>query len=182
MRIQLSEHTVVETHPDNETVDLRLDRPFDSLKQHLDSINLDEMSFKDHCHVPYLVLLYKYLGKWILEHGELPKSYKDKEKLKEMIKRGMRRDEHDSSNSEENFEEAMKAVNICIKASDIPESVVNILNDERCVNLTAKVSLKHDLHTSSARSAAIIYAFKLIDMILEQPLLDYREGGARFRR
>lgn len=141
MRIQIKEHTVVETHPDNETPDLRLDRPFDSLKKHLDSINLDEMSFKDHCHVPYLIILYKYLEKWILEHRTLPKLYKDKQQLRDMIKSGIRRDEHDSSNSEENFEEAMKAVNTCIRASEIPDNIKNILNDDRCINLTAKVSM-----------------------------------------
>lgn len=143
MRIQVKEHTVIETHPDNETLDLRLDRVFDSLKKHLDSINLDEMSFKDHCHVPYLVILYKYLQKWIFEHGRLPEIYSDKQQLRIMIQRGMRRDEHDSSNSEENFEEAMKAVNTSIKPSGVPDSVRNILNDDRCVNLTAKVSIKH---------------------------------------
>lgn len=135
----MKEHTVVETHPDNEMLDLRLDRPFESLKKHLDSINLDEMSFKDHCHVPYLIIMYKYLQKWILEHGALPKTYNDKQQLRKMIQSGMKRDEHDTSNSEENFEEAMKAVNTSIKPSDIPESVKNILNDDRCVNLTAKV-------------------------------------------
>ncbi|XP_072745070.1 NEDD8-activating enzyme E1 regulatory subunit [Anoplolepis gracilipes] len=140
MRIQVKEHTVIETHPDNETPDLRLDRPFDSLKKHLDSINLDEMSFKDHCHVPYLIILYKYLEKWLLEHRDLPKLYKDKQQLKDMIKSGIRRDEHDSSNSEENFEEAMKAVNTCIRTSDIPDNIKNILNDDRCINLTAKSS------------------------------------------
>lgn len=139
MRIQIKEHTVVETHPDNETTDLRLDRPFESLKKHLDAINLDEMSFKDHCHVPYLVILYKYLEKWISENNALPKTYRDKQRLREMVRSGMRRDEHDSSNSEENFEEAMKAVNTCVRASDIPDNVMNILNDDRCVNLTAKV-------------------------------------------
>lgn len=142
MRVQVKEHTVIETHPDNETLDLRLDRPFESLKKYLDSVNLDEMSFKDHCHVPYLVILYKFLEKWILEHGTLPKVYKDKLQLRKMIKNGMRRDEQDSSNSEENFEEAMKAVNKCIRVSDIPDNVVNILNDNRCINLTAKVLMK----------------------------------------
>jgi len=145
MRIQIKEHTVVETHPDNETLDLRLDRPFDSLKKHIDSINLDEMSFKDHCHVPYLIILYKYLEKWILEHGTLPTTYKEKQQLKDMIKSGMRRDEHDSSNSEENFEEAMNSVNKCLRVSDIPDSVINILNDDRCINLTAKVSMKYSI-------------------------------------
>lgn len=145
MRIQIKEHTVVETHPDNEMPDLRLDRPFDGLKKHIDSINLDEMSFKDHCHIPYLIILYKYLEKWISMHGALPKTYKEKQQLRDMIKNGMRRDKHDSSNSEENFEEAMKAVNKCVRVSDIPDSVINILNDDRCVNLTAKVSMKYSI-------------------------------------
>lgn len=139
MRIQIKEHTVIETHPDNETPDLRLDKPFETLKKHLDSINLDELSFKDHSHIPYLVILYKFLENWILNNGELPKTYKEKSQLKEMIKEGMRRDENDTANSEENFEEAIKAVNTCIGCTEIPENVMNILNDDKCINLTAKV-------------------------------------------
>ncbi|XP_066589037.1 NEDD8-activating enzyme E1 regulatory subunit [Prorops nasuta] len=140
MRIQVKEHTVVETHPDNERPDLRLDKPFDSLKKHLDSMNLDEMNFNDHSHVPYLVILYKYLKEWIAEYGDLPRNYKDKQKLKEMIRKGMRKDENDSRNIEENFEEAMKAVNTSISRTVVPSNVTNILNDERCINLTAKSS------------------------------------------
>lgn len=139
MRIQVKEHTIIETHPDNETPDLRLDKPFESLKHHLDSINLDEMSFKDHSHVPYLVILYKYLQKWILEKGELPKTYKEKQQFREMIKKGIRREDNDIANSEENFEEAIKAVNTCIGPTDISDSIMNILNDNQCINLTAKV-------------------------------------------
>lgn len=140
MRIQVKEHTIIETHPDNELPDLRLDRPFETLRKHLDSINLDEMSFKDHSHVPYLVILYKFLEKWILDHRELPKTYKEKHQLKEMIKEGMRREKNDTTNSEENFEEAIKAVNTCIGYTEIPDSVRNILNDDQCINLTAKSS------------------------------------------
>ena len=140
MRIQVKEHTIIETHPDNETPDLRLDRPFEALRNHLDSINLDEMSFKDHSHVPYLVVLYKFLEKWILDHRELPKTYKEKHQLKEMIKKGMRRDRNDAVNSEENFEEAIKAVNTCTGHTEISESVRSILNDDQCINLTAKSS------------------------------------------
>ena len=140
MRIQVKEHTIIETHPDNETLDLRLDRPFETLKKHLDSINLNETSFKDHSHVPYLVILYKFLEKWILDHRELPKTYKEKHQLKEMIKKEMRKDRNDTINSEENFEEAIKAVNICTGHTEISDSVRSILNDDQCINLTAKSS------------------------------------------
>lgn len=140
MRIQVKEHTVIETHPDNETPDLRLDKPFETLKKHLDSINLEEMNFKDYSHVPYLVILYKFLQKWIAVRKELPKTYKEKEEFRELIKEGMKRHENDMTNNEENFEEALKAVNTCIGYTEIPDNVTNILNDTRCINLTAKSS------------------------------------------
>lgn len=140
MRLQVKEHTIIETHPDNETPDLRLDKPFDSLKKHLDSINLENMSFKDHSHVPYLVILYKYLEKWISHKGDMPKTYKEKQLLKEMIKEGIRRDENDTKNTEENFEEAIKAVNTTIGRTEVPDSVMAVLNDDRCINLTGKSS------------------------------------------
>ena len=56
-----------------------------------------------------------------------------------MIKEAMRRDENDTANSEENFEEAIKAVNTCVGHTEIPDNVMNILNDDQCINLTAKV-------------------------------------------
>ncbi|XP_017879127.1 NEDD8-activating enzyme E1 regulatory subunit isoform X1 [Ceratina calcarata] len=140
MRIQVKEHTIIESHPDNEILDLRLDKPFEALKKHFDSINLDELSFKDHSHVPYLVVLYKYLEKWVSEKGQLPRAYKEKNQLKQMIREGMRRDENDKANSEENFEEAIKSVNTCLGCTAIPENVMSILNSDQCINLTAKSS------------------------------------------
>ncbi|XP_053987743.1 NEDD8-activating enzyme E1 regulatory subunit isoform X2 [Hylaeus anthracinus] len=140
MRIQVKEHTVIETHPDNETPDLHLDKPFETLKTHLDSINLEEMSFKDYTHVPYLIILYKFLQKWITERKELPKTYKEKREFRELMKEGMRKHENDITSIEENFDEAIKAVNTCIGHTEVPDSVKNILNDDRCINLTAKSS------------------------------------------
>lgn len=61
IRSQLKEHTVIESHPDNRHPDLRLDKPFPSLVQHVDSIKLENLDLKDHAHVPYLVVLYKFL-------------------------------------------------------------------------------------------------------------------------
>lgn len=89
VRVQVQEHTVVESHPDNKTPDLRLDMPFPALKQYMDSINLPDMELKDHSHVPYLVPLYKCLVKWREEHqGSLPKNYKEKETLRECLRKG----------------------------------------------------------------------------------------------
>ncbi|XP_015119855.1 NEDD8-activating enzyme E1 regulatory subunit [Diachasma alloeum] len=140
MRIQTREHTIIETHPDNELPDLRLDKPFESLKQHMDAINMEEMDLKDHSHTPYVIVLYKYLEKWMQERGSPPNNYREKSQLREMIKQGIRRDEDGIPLDEENFEEAIRAVNTSIGTTTVPKSVLDILNDDRCVNLTAMSS------------------------------------------
>lgn len=90
IRVQVTEHTVIETHPDNQIPDLRLDQPFPSLKKYVDSIDLEAMEYKDHAHVPYLVVLYKYLQQWKAEHnGQLPENYKEKEVFRSTIRKGM---------------------------------------------------------------------------------------------
>lgn len=90
IRVQVTEHTVIETHPDNQLPDLRLDQPFPSLKKYVDSIDLEAMEYKDHAHVPYLIVLYKYLQQWKGEHnGHLLESYKEKEVFRSTVRKGM---------------------------------------------------------------------------------------------
>ncbi|XP_049962584.1 NEDD8-activating enzyme E1 regulatory subunit [Schistocerca serialis cubense] len=138
-RIQVAEHTVIETHPDNQMPDLRLDKPFSALQNHIDCINLDLMEYKDHAHVPYVIILYKYLQKWREQNGgRLPNTFKEKERLREMIRQGMFRDEHGNVELEENFEEAVKAVNYAVTSTAVPSSVREILDDDACINLTSK--------------------------------------------
>ena len=52
---------MIEAHPDNELPDLRLNQPFDELKNFCKSIDMSQLSDAEHAHVPYLVILYKYL-------------------------------------------------------------------------------------------------------------------------
>uniref|UniRef100_A0A8D8T1H8 NEDD8-activating enzyme E1 regulatory subunit n=1 Tax=Cacopsylla melanoneura TaxID=428564 RepID=A0A8D8T1H8_9HEMI len=140
IRLQISEHTVIESHPDNTNPDLRLDKPWPSLLEYIESIDLDSLEVKDHMHIPYLIILYKYLKLWQSEHNttELPKNYKEKQSLRELIRSGIRKDENGIPLSEENFEEAIKAVNFALLPTTVPSSVANILNDNCCVNLTSK--------------------------------------------
>lgn len=140
MRIQTQEHAIIETHPDNEMPDLRLDKPFDTLKEYMNSLSLDKMDLKDYSHTPYVVILYKYLQKWIDEHGDVPKNYQEKKQLKQIIKNDIRKDEDGNPIEEENFEEAIKAINTSIGKTKVPKNVIDILNDEQCINLTAKSS------------------------------------------
>lgn len=52
----------------------------------------------------------------------------------------MKTDENGLPHAEENFEEALKAVNYAINPPSIPTEVQNILDDDKCINLTVKVN------------------------------------------
>ena len=86
IRLQVREHTIIESHPDNVLADLRLDVPFPGLSQFMESQNMAEMSKTDYLHTPYVVILYKYMEEWKKNHdGHLPKNYKEKKELREII-------------------------------------------------------------------------------------------------
>lgn len=89
MRLQIAEHTMIKTHPDNQNPDLRLDCPFETLRTHFDSYDLETLDLTDHLHVPYLIILYKHLEKWrnnIGDDNALPETYKQKQVIRQSIK------------------------------------------------------------------------------------------------
>ncbi|KAG5458732.1 MAG: hypothetical protein BJ554DRAFT_992 [Olpidium bornovanus] len=58
---------VVETHPEH-TLDLRLDAPFPALREAAESFGeFDKMDDHLHAHIPYVIILYKYLQNWAQE-------------------------------------------------------------------------------------------------------------------
>lgn len=121
-RIQVKEYCVIETHPDNKHQDLRLEEPFETLKEHVDNIALGSK-------VPWLVVLYKHLQIYREKHdGKLPTTYKEKSELREMIRSSMTADE-------ENYEEAIRSVNSSFGGGKVNSSVREILNDNCSINL-----------------------------------------------
>ncbi|CAN7989608.1 unnamed protein product [Ixodes pacificus] len=72
MRLQVKEHPVVETHPDNALDDLRLDRPFPALRALVDATQMETLGDRDHSHTPYVVLLLKALDQWREPNEEAP--------------------------------------------------------------------------------------------------------------
>ncbi|XP_075161303.1 nedd8-activating enzyme E1 regulatory subunit APP-BP1 [Haematobia irritans] len=122
IRLQIKEHCVVEAHPDNLQFDLRLERPFPSLKKHFETTNITNK-------VPWLVVLNKYLEQWKQEHcGKIPSNYKEKSQLREMIREAMTKDD-------ENYEEAMKAVNTAFGGGIVTTTLKSIFDDHSCRNL-----------------------------------------------
>ncbi|XP_062582534.1 NEDD8-activating enzyme E1 regulatory subunit-like isoform X1 [Saccostrea cucullata] len=139
MRLVVREHTVIESHPDNAHEDLRLDRPFPSLVKYCDSLHLETMDKKDHSHTPWLVIIYKYLQEWKKQHDGLPpQNYKEKNQLKQMIKEGIRKNAEGVPEIEENFDEAVKSVNLALVPTKIPTEVEQLFNDPCAMNLTSE--------------------------------------------
>lgn len=88
-RLQIKEHTIIESHPDNQNTSYRLLKPFPELRTYFESFDLDSMELKDHAHIPFVVILYKYLQDFIKLYGAAPKTYKEKGLLKDLIRKGI---------------------------------------------------------------------------------------------
>lgn len=69
------------------------------------SIDLDSLDQTDHGHVPFVVIILKYVEAWKADHeGKLPQSYQERQELIKKIRADMR------TPDEENFEEAISNV------------------------------------------------------------------------
>uniref|UniRef100_A0A8C2NBZ8 NEDD8-activating enzyme E1 regulatory subunit n=1 Tax=Cricetulus griseus TaxID=10029 RepID=A0A8C2NBZ8_CRIGR len=97
----------------------------------------DYHEFKDHSHTPWIVIIAKYLAQWYSEtNGRIPKSYKEKEDFRDLIRQGILKNENGAPEDEENFEEAIKNVNTALNVTQVPSSIEDIFNDDRCINIT----------------------------------------------
>uniref|UniRef100_A0A672H068 NEDD8-activating enzyme E1 regulatory subunit n=1 Tax=Salarias fasciatus TaxID=181472 RepID=A0A672H068_SALFA len=141
MRLVVEEHTVIESHPDNALEDLRLDQPFAEFKNHIESFDLDNMDKKDHSHTPWIIIVAKYLERWLSEHNcQPPKTYKEKEAFRKLIREGIRKNDNGVPEDEENFEEAIKNVNTALNPTKVPSAVEDLFNCEQCKNITSQTS------------------------------------------
>lgn len=129
--ISVGEHTIIESHPSS-FVDLRLDRPWPELVEFTNQYNLGELDDIDVAHVPYIVLLLKYLDLWKQTHsGNSPKTSADKREFKKFISSGKR-----VTADGENYDEAINSSWRLFTDSSVPVEITNIVNDEKTSSLT----------------------------------------------
>lgn len=145
IRLQIEEHVVVESHPDESMPDLRLDQPWSELDTWLsqEAARMANMTRTDHGHTPYPVILYDFLRKWKTDHnGNLPLKYSEKKELKSVISQGvlMKENHPEIPEDEENFAEAGTAVNTVVRVSRIPSNTQAILQDDAAKQLTQESS------------------------------------------
>ncbi|KAG9298440.1 hypothetical protein G9A89_008704 [Geosiphon pyriformis] len=133
VRLVLPEHEIIETHPENIN-DLRLDVPFPALSKYAQSIDLDALDNMDHAHIPYVVILLKYLEQWRNYHGHLPITSAEKNTFKQTIINGKR------TPDQENFDEALAGVWKACSVTKVSSSVEEIFKDPACENITAESS------------------------------------------
>lgn len=80
--------------------------------------------------VPWIVVVHKFLKQWQIENvGKIPSNYKEKRQLRDMIQSTI-------TNSEENYEEAAKAINSCFGGGKPNSHIQEILNDKLCMQLS----------------------------------------------
>ena len=133
----------METHPED-VVDLRLDAPWPELSRLASTLDLDEMDDFEHGHVPYILILLKFLDQWkqtvassrnVLMKHVSPPTMKDRKALNELLLKEKR------NIDEENFDEAIAASFRACRKTEIPFDIQRILNDPKAQNLTNEVTI-----------------------------------------
>ncbi|KHN86272.1 Nedd8-activating enzyme E1 regulatory subunit [Toxocara canis] len=134
VRICVKEHTIIDTHTENLPPDVRLDRPFQELREMVDAIDLDSMTYEEHSHTPYLLLYLKALELWRKELNDescFPDDYK-KRKHFETVFMSLRRPQPDTDSlDEENFVEGRTALARSMRITTVPSDVRELLEHRK---------------------------------------------------
>ena len=87
VRISASEHTVVESKPDNVLLQLRVKDPWPELAEYASNFDLESLDDMTYKHVPYVVLLIKFAEAWKLGHGgNLPQGRAEQRDFKAFVR------------------------------------------------------------------------------------------------
>ncbi len=128
---------VIETHPEH-IIDLRLDKPFPELLDFAKSLNFEEMDSMTFGHVPYSLILLKSLLNWKENHNDvLPSTYAEKQAFKKHLA------EYKNlfpQSDLENIDEAIASAYRAWTPTEVPLSILNIMNDPQVEQMSSQVS------------------------------------------
>lgn len=123
--IQFHEHAVIDSHLEDTTPSLRIDKPFPALLEKAMSIDFDGMDVTDHGHVPYVYILVRVLEEWKQAHGgSPPKTADEKKEFKSIISKMRKKPD------EENFEEAEAQAYKCWSSTVVPYEIKELFGSE----------------------------------------------------
>ncbi|POV95384.1 hypothetical protein PSTT_16306 [Puccinia striiformis] len=125
-RLQIRELGVIPTESDS-SADLRLDCPFPTLSEFVNSFEMEKMDDHEHAHIPAVVIIIHFLEIFKSQHdGCLPKDSTQRDELKEMILAEKR------NSDEENFDEAVGMIWKACQPTKVPEHIEELFKDPHC--------------------------------------------------
>lgn len=123
---------IVETHPEVEkTTDLRLLQPWPELSAFAQEMveGIDTLDDHEHGHLPYLVILLHFLDQWRRSYdGKNPTAPKEKREFGKFVLAGSRT--NSAEGGEENFQEAIDAINKNIKVPELEPGLEEVFNHQ----------------------------------------------------
>jgi len=134
-RVQVPEHTIVESHPNNDRSDIyihpRQIAQWPELAKFCESFDFSKCDDFDHAHVPYIVILHQQMKKWLAEHkNSVPSTNKEKDDFKLQI-RNARRTLQGGVLEEKNFEEAYTNAHRSYNLPEPEDRVSEVFTDGR---------------------------------------------------
>ncbi|WAR56167.1 hypothetical protein PtB15_7B12 [Puccinia triticina] len=127
IRTHIREKAVIPTDSNSSSIDLRLDCPFPSLSEFVNSFEMDKMDNRDHAHIPAVVIVIHFLDIFKSKHhGNLPATPAERDELKEMILAEKR------NADEENFDEAVEMIWKACQPTKVPEHIEELFKNPHC--------------------------------------------------
>lgn len=138
IRLYKSEHRVLEKKLDTFRWDLRLSHPWKELEDYADTFDMEayyadiDNKSSEFVHAPFVALLIQAVKNFKkANNGNLPKTEEEKIAFQKQILDSGREYQH-----AHNFQEARDNAYLCYVPFSIPSEVKDILNDDKCNNLT----------------------------------------------
>lgn len=139
-RIQLNNHNIIESKPDegeSRKPDLRISKPFIQLQNFTDSIDFSTLDGHALVHLPYIIILLKLLQEWcqMRNNGNLPTTFAEKGAFKQYVSEianTMKSAKGLKSSDGENWSEAIDNAYLAHYKGDLPweaEGVMQRLNN-----------------------------------------------------
>lgn len=126
IHLVVNEVAVIETHT-NRLYDLRIDEPWQELKEYCDSFDINQLDDTDHAHVPAVIIFIKALEAWRLNHQtKLPITSKDKAEFKSYIQSMSR-----NINFETNFIEAIETIHRVYRKTEVPSYLLDLFSKKQ---------------------------------------------------
>ncbi|KAI0433657.1 hypothetical protein F5Y09DRAFT_54233 [Xylaria sp. FL1042] len=133
---------IVDTHPEVEkTTDLRLLQPWPELSAFAKEMvkGIETLDDHEHGHLPYVVILLHFLEQWRQSHdGKNPTTPKEKKEFGRLVMSGTRT--NNPEGGEENFQEAVDAINKNIKVSELEPGLEEVFNHQVASEVEQKSS------------------------------------------